>query len=285
MVPYGYRKAGDGHSGGSVLTKIPFPASKISEAEVVRTIYRMAGVEKKSCQKIADHLNRVGVPCGSVANTPKTGNRKAQSANGSNLAPSHVRNMIVSRTYMGEHVFGKRARNRNRKLIVREVPAIVSDGMGSCPAGARLKPDNGRAEYSGTLSPSRPDQMRCMRDELLGNADEAAAKGPLLPLQRPPAGPRTVRPLRQEVPEQRSEWRICRALVWADIESFLRNPGEILERLRERVHMQDGDRQARQKELDELRDRFSRKRASGIAFSACSGVAGSTMPPWTSNLT
>ena len=26
-------------------------------------------------------------------------------------------------------------------------------------------------------------------------------------------------------------------LVWADIESFLRNPGEILERLRERVSM------------------------------------------------
>src|ERR1700704_3420781 len=38
-------------------------------------------------------------------------------------------------------------------------------------------------------------------------------------------------------------------LVWADIESFLRNPGEILERLRERVAMQDGDRPNHLKEL------------------------------------
>jgi transcriptional regulator with XRE-family HTH domain len=48
-------------------------------------------------------------------------------------------------------------------------------------------------------------------------------------------------------------------LVWADIESFLRNPGEILERLRERVSMQDGDRQQRQKELDALTGRLQQK--------------------------
>ena len=48
-------------------------------------------------------------------------------------------------------------------------------------------------------------------------------------------------------------------LVWADIESFLRNPGEILEKLRERVVMQDGERQRRQKELDDLRDRLQQK--------------------------
>jgi site-specific DNA recombinase len=35
--------------------------------------------------------------------------------------------MIVSRTYMGEHVFGKRTKTQNRRLIVREVPPIVSE--------------------------------------------------------------------------------------------------------------------------------------------------------------
>src|SRR5207245_5878807 len=40
---------------------------------------------------------------------------------------SHVRNMIVSQTYMGKHVFGKRTSNPKRKLIVREVPAIVTE--------------------------------------------------------------------------------------------------------------------------------------------------------------
>ncbi len=45
----------------------------------------------------------------------------------------------------------------------------------------------------------------------------------------------------------------------ADIESFLRNPGEILERLKERVAMQDGDRQRRQQELEGLRSRLQTK--------------------------
>jgi transcriptional regulator with XRE-family HTH domain len=48
-------------------------------------------------------------------------------------------------------------------------------------------------------------------------------------------------------------------LVWADIESFLRNPGELIQKLRERLAMQDGERQSRQKELDDLRERLQQK--------------------------
>jgi site-specific DNA recombinase len=48
-------------------------------------------------------------------------------------------------------------------------------------------------------------------------------------------------------------------LVWADIESFLRNPGELLERLRERVNMREGELQRRQKELADLTERLQQK--------------------------
>jgi DNA-binding transcriptional regulator YiaG len=50
-------------------------------------------------------------------------------------------------------------------------------------------------------------------------------------------------------------------LVWADIEAFLRNPGEILERLRQRFSMQDDERQQRQKELARLKARLEEKSA------------------------
>lgn len=50
-------------------------------------------------------------------------------------------------------------------------------------------------------------------------------------------------------------------LVWADIESFLRNPGEIIERLRQRLSMQDGERQARQKHLADLTAHLQQKSA------------------------
>ena len=48
-------------------------------------------------------------------------------------------------------------------------------------------------------------------------------------------------------------------IIWADIESFLRNPGEILERLRERVSMHDGERQRGENELEVLTTRLNEK--------------------------
>jgi site-specific DNA recombinase len=65
IVPYGYRKEGDKRTGGIVVTDEPMPGSDLSEAEVIRTIYRMSATEKKSCQKIADFLNRSRIPAGS----------------------------------------------------------------------------------------------------------------------------------------------------------------------------------------------------------------------------
>src|ERR1700676_2598105 len=68
-VPYGYRKEGEKSQRRIVISEVPIPGFEMSEAEVVRIIYRMCAAERKSCQKIADHLNRTGVPCGSTGNT------------------------------------------------------------------------------------------------------------------------------------------------------------------------------------------------------------------------
>jgi Recombinase len=35
--------------------------------------------------------------------------------------------MIINRTYMGQHVFGKRSQSRNGKVIIQQVPALVSE--------------------------------------------------------------------------------------------------------------------------------------------------------------
>jgi hypothetical protein len=47
----------------------------LSEPEVVRTIYRMCSGEKKSCQKIADHLNRIAIPCSTATLNSSNGKR------------------------------------------------------------------------------------------------------------------------------------------------------------------------------------------------------------------
>jgi site-specific DNA recombinase len=260
VVPYGYRKEGENALRRIAISDEPIPGFKLSEADVVRTIYWMSAVEKKSCQKIADHLNRTAVPCGSAANPPGAESGKRNRRTAPIWRPSQVRNMIVSRTYMGEHVFGKRTLNRSRKLIVRAVPAIVSEqewqaaqevltsnrimcrrnlrepyllrGLIKCGvcglsySGLRMKP------------PQRDHYYRCNgRQQARGLYGITGKKCP-------------ARSLNGEYVER---------LVWADIESFLRNPGEILERLRERVLMQDGERQRRETELDELRGRLQQK--------------------------
>jgi hypothetical protein len=50
-------------------------------------------------------------------------------------------------------------------------------------------------------------------------------------------------------------------LLWANIEAFLRNPGEILDKLRQRLSIQDSDRRPREKELMGLQPRLAEKGA------------------------
>ena len=260
VVPYGYRKQGEGGKRCLRVSEEPIFGFDISEAEVVRTIYRMSGTEKKSCQKIAAHLNRAGIPCRSAENSAgdQPGKRRRRTA----LAwrPSHVRNMIVSRTYMGEHHYGRRSTNRNRKIIVREVPAIVPvelweaaqqvlrsnlimavradrapfllRGLIKCAVCGRT--------YAGMRMklPQRDHYYRCVGRQFARGFDGLSEKKC------------TAKSLNGDYVER---------LVWADIESFLRNPGEILERLRERVSMQDSDRLRQQKELDNFTARLQQK--------------------------
>jgi hypothetical protein len=85
----------------------------------------MAAVDQMSCQKIADQLNRWGIPCAYVRDERRVlrGKRKVQTAG--IWRPGRVRNLIISTTYKGEHEYGKRAKSA-RETITRPVPAIVS---------------------------------------------------------------------------------------------------------------------------------------------------------------
>jgi site-specific DNA recombinase len=63
IVPYGYRKVGEKISARLVIADEKMPGFVLSEADVIRSIYRMAAVERKSCFRIADFLTKLRVPC------------------------------------------------------------------------------------------------------------------------------------------------------------------------------------------------------------------------------
>src|SRR3954447_16073623 len=52
IVPYGYRKLGEKRDARLVISHDPIPGLAMSEADVIREVFRMAAVEKKSCRVI-----------------------------------------------------------------------------------------------------------------------------------------------------------------------------------------------------------------------------------------
>src|SRR5271168_3241128 len=111
IVPYGYRKVGEKASARIAISEELIPGMKLSEADVIRCIYRMAADEKKSCFAIADHLNSLGVPCAYVRDGRQLLRGKRKERTSGLWRPGRVRNLIVSRTYMGKHEYGKRTTN------------------------------------------------------------------------------------------------------------------------------------------------------------------------------
>ncbi len=109
-----------------------------------------------------------------------------------------------------------------------------------------------------SLSASRLDKVPVVRTNLLLNHHATAAARSLLPLQRAPAGygidgkKRPAKSLNGDYVER---------LVWADIEAFLRNPGEVVERLRDRFSMRDEERHRQESELKSLKEHPEQKTA------------------------
>jgi site-specific DNA recombinase len=126
VVPFGYRKVGERRSGQLVISESPIPGTAMSEADVVREIFRMSAVEKKSCRRIAEHLNRFCIPCVYVRDERLVTRGKRKERTSGMWRPGRVRNIIANKTYMGVHEYGKRSASR-RAIITRPVPAIVSE--------------------------------------------------------------------------------------------------------------------------------------------------------------
>lgn len=124
IVPFGYRVEGKKREACLVVSEAPIPGMDLSEAEVVRMMYRMVA-GRQSCQKVADHLNNLGIPPVYTRDgrEPVRGKRKA--ATSGIWRAGRIRNLITNTTYKGVHQYGKRSK-KQRDLIEREVPAIVS---------------------------------------------------------------------------------------------------------------------------------------------------------------
>lgn len=126
IVPYGYRKEGEDKEARIVISEDEIPGVGISEAEVIRQVYRMAANERATCVRIADFLNMLQVPCAYARDGRLTIRGKRKQKTSGLWRAGRIRNMLINATYMGRHEYGKRSKVQ-RPTIVREVPAIVDE--------------------------------------------------------------------------------------------------------------------------------------------------------------
>lgn len=123
IIPYGYRVNEEKHL---EINEDPLPGLNMSEADVVRLIYRLIANQGFSTIKVADYLNALGIPPAYAKDGRQItrGKRKVNTAG--IWRPGRIYNIIINTTYKGIHRYGKRTK-KDREIILREVPPIVSE--------------------------------------------------------------------------------------------------------------------------------------------------------------
>ena len=235
IVPFGYRKEGEKRDARLIISEDPIPGMAMSEADIIRDMFRKAAVEHKSCRVIATWLNDLRVPCAYVRDDRLISRGKRKQRTSGRWSPGRIRGLIRNKTYMGVHEFGKRAA-KERPVISRTVPAIVSEAIWKkaqqtlrrnllfAARSARnqyllrglIKCGLCGRTYVGVAA-NRPNGKRESYYRCNG------AHSPSIYAEGGRCQSKSVRGDRLE--EQ----------VWSDVEAFLRNPEPVLEQLHARL--------------------------------------------------
>jgi site-specific DNA recombinase len=248
IVPYGYRKIGEKRDARIVICEDLIPGVAMSEPDVIREIFRMAAVERKSCWVIADRLNQLRIPCAYTRDDRLVLRGKRKQKTSGLWRPGRVRNLITNRTYMGVHEYGKRS-STGRQVVVRAVPAIVSEetwkkAQATLVANFLFGKRNARNRYllrgfikcglCGLTYIGVPANSSNGRGESYYKCNGVHSRG-------------LFGKIGQTCPSKIVRGDHLERLVWSDVEGFLRDPGSALQQLRDKLETDakstDKDRQ------------------------------------------
>jgi site-specific DNA recombinase len=261
IVPYGYRKEGEKSQAHLVVSEDPIPGLTISEADVIRTIFRKAAAEKKSCFAIADYLNRTGVPCAYVRDGRLVSRGKRKSRTSGLWRPGRVRNLLVSSTYKGKHQYGKRSRDPNRELIARDVPALVLPQIWE-QAQKTLQSNILFSKRHSCHQYLLRGLMKCALCGLtfIGLANRRpSGKQDFYYRCNGKHGTRGLYGANgQRCPSKDVNGEFVEHAVWSDVEAFLREPSIVIEQLQQRLAAERGNSEKRQQHLGQLEDALAK---------------------------
>lgn len=252
IVPYGYRVEGEKRTARLVVADGSLSGCGLSEPDVVRLMYRRTIEDGWSCQRIADELNTLGVPPAYQRDgrTMLRGKRVAQTQG--IWRAGRIRNMLVNETYKGLHRYGKRTADPEREVIERQVPAIVDAAtweraQQTLQSHQLLSPRNVQHDYL------LRGLVKCGMCGLTYSGLRWQSRGRLHMYYRC-NGAAQARGLfgksGHKCPSKAVDGEWLEPQVWADIEAFLCNPGDVLAQLAEQM-------QGQENRTDELRDELA----------------------------
>jgi site-specific DNA recombinase len=267
VTPYGFRKTGGGKQARLMpATATPISGYALSEASVIKRIYRDAA-DGKSCVRIAEALNRLGVPTAYA----RDGRTVLRQKTAGIWTSTRVRNLIVNPIYKGVFVWGKRKfvredlnnpKIRHLKMNPRdqwiEVPrpelAIVSPELWKQAQDAVH-----RNQIAAMAHPQHDYLLRGLVKCTCGlcyygltSARQSSAREVVYYMhsRRSPRPRCTTAAVRGNDLE---------AAVWSDIECFLAKPGQVIRQLEEKMESKDGESRKISDEIRELESARERK--------------------------
>jgi site-specific DNA recombinase len=228
VVAYGYRSEGEKEK-ARIVPDATLVWEDQSAADVVRRIYRWLGVEAWSCRQVAEELNVLGVP----THYARTGRGVRGIRTRGIWLPGRVRNMVVNPVYKGDLLFGRRidqrkpwTEKRGHEIVAARIEPLVAPELWQATqetlARNRVCAKNARRVY-----PLR-GVMRCATCGLtyVGSRGRNSVCWYRCNGQLVERGPHRGR---CPNPSVRSD--LIEEAVWADVERFLRDPGDILAEL------------------------------------------------------
>jgi site-specific DNA recombinase len=218
--PSGYRV--EGHQATARL--VPDEAlvwGDLSAAGLVHQIYEWIALSGWSCRQVATELNTLGVPTSYARD-----GRGVRGKNTQNLwRAGRIRNLLVNPVYKGQLQYGRRTDKREREVIAAPIEGLVSPALWQAAQDA-LARNRRCAKNSGHVYLMR-GVIRCGICGLtfVGSTDrwggryrcngELVERGPIV----------------GRCPSCSVKTDVVEPLVWADVERFLRDPGDILDEL------------------------------------------------------
>jgi site-specific DNA recombinase len=210
----------------------------MSEADVIRDVFRMSAVEKKSCRVIAARLNDLRIPCAYSRDDRLVLRGKRRERTSGMWRAGRIRALITNKTYMGIHEFGKRTRS-GRPPIPRPVPPIVTEKDWK-KAQANLKANMLFSVRGAKNQYLLRGLIKCGLCGLTYVGVVGNHKGAKVTRESYYRCNGVHSPSVYMTPDRKCQAKAIRgdeleAQVWSDIETFLRDPGPVLQQLHSRL--------------------------------------------------